>query len=340
MLPLWLGQQMQFDRLRRREFITLLGGAAAWPLAARAQQPVMPVIGILSSRSLDDSKHMLAAFAQGLSELGFFERQTVAIEYRWADGHYDRLPALAADLVRRQVAAILAVGSLPSPLAAKAATATIPIVFIVGGDPVKFGLVASLNRPGGNVTGVNILSGALTAKRLELLRELVPQAGVVACLMNPSSPEAQTHLADMRTAAGTLGQEILVLDASNERDIDAAFATLVQQRASALLVANDALFVLRREQLVGLAARHAIPTMYFLREFAAVGGLMSYGNSLADAYRQVGIYIGRILKGEKPADLPVQQAVKIELIINLKTAKALGLAFPLTLLGRADEVIE
>jgi ABC-type uncharacterized transport system substrate-binding protein len=332
---------MQLDQLRRRDFITLLGGAAAaWPRAAHAQRPAEPLIGVLSSRSLDDSKEMLAALAQGLSVQGFVEHHNVAIEYRWAEGQYDRLPALAAELVRRQAAVILAVGSVPSPLAAKAATSTIPIVFIVGGDPIKFGLVASLARPGGNVTGVSILSGPLTAKRFELLRELVPQASVVACLVNPNSPEAESQLTDIRAAARTLGEEILVLNASSADELDTAFARLVRQRAGGLLVGNDALFVLRREQLVGLAARHAIPAVYFLREFAAVGGLMSYGNSLADAYRQVGIYIGRILKGTKPADLPVQQAVKIELVINLATAKSLGLTIPPTLLGRADEVIE
>jgi putative ABC transport system substrate-binding protein len=325
--------------VRRRDAIAVLGGATAWPLTALTQR-TLPVVGVLSSRSLDDSKEMLAAFGQGLNELGFVERQNVEIEYRWAEGRYDQLPALAADLVHRQVAAILAVGSVPSPLAAQAATSTIPIVFIIGGDPVKFGLVASLSRPGSNVTGVNILSGALTAKRLEVLRELVPGVGRVGCLMNRSSPEAQTQLTDIQTAAQTFGQEILVLNAGNERDFEAVFASLVQQQAGALVVANDALFVLHRERLVALSARYAIPAIYFLREFTVAGGLMSYGNSLADAYRQVGIYVGRILQGTKPADLPVQQAVKIELVINLKTANALGLTVPPTLLARAEEVIE
>jgi len=329
--------------MRRRQFITMLGGAAAsslsWPLAARAQQPAMPVIGFLSSRSPADEQ-FVAAFGQGLNEAGFVERRNVTIEYRWAENQLDRLPALAAELARRQVAVILAVGGSAPALAAKAATSTIPVVFIIGGDPVKLGLVASLNRPGGNVTGVTILSGALTAKRLELLRELVPGSGVVACLVNPSSPEIETQLTDIRAVSRTFGQEIPVLNASNERDIDAAFATLVRQQIGGLLVANDGFFVGRREQLVALAARHAIPAMYFLREFASAGGLMSYGNSLADAYRQVGTYAGRILKGAKPADLPVEQAVKIELVINLKTAKALGLDVPTTLLLRANEVIE
>ena len=330
--------------MRRRQFITMLGGAAAasslsWPLAARAQQPAMPVIGFLSSRSPADEQ-FVAAFGLGLNEAGFVERRNVAIEYRWAEDQPDRLPALAAELVRRQAAVILAVGGSAPARAAKAATSTIPVVFIIGGDPVKLGLVASLNRPGGNVTGVTILSGALTAKRLELLRELVPGSGVVACLVNPDSPEIETQLTDIRATSRTMGQEILVLNASNDRDIDAAFAILVRQRVGGLLVANDGFYVGRREQLVALAARHGIPAMYFLREFAAAGGLMSYGNSLADAYRQVGTYAGRILKGAKPADLPVEQAVKIELVINLKTAKALGLDVPTALLLRANEVIE
>jgi ABC-type uncharacterized transport system substrate-binding protein len=276
----------------------------------------------------------------GSQRAGFVERRNVAIEYRWAEGHYDRLPALAADLVRQQVALILAVGSVPSPLAAKAATSTIPIVFVVGGDPVKFGLVASLNRPGGNVTGVSVLSGPLTVKRLELLRELASHAGVVACLVNPNNPEAESQLTDIRAAARTFGQELLVLNASTDRDLDAAFATLVRERPIGLLFGNDAFFVLRREQLVALAARHAIPAVYFLREFAEAGGLMSYGDGLTDAYRRVGDYAGRILKGANPADLPVQQSTKIELVVNLKTAKALGLEVPPMLLARADEAIE
>jgi putative tryptophan/tyrosine transport system substrate-binding protein len=326
--------------MKRREFIMLLGGAAtAWPLAARAQQSMMPVIGVLSGRSLDDSKEFVAAFGQGLNEAGLFEHRNVAIEYRWAENHVDRLPALAAELVQRQVAVILAVGGVPPTQAAKAATSTIPIVFIIGGDPVKLGLVASLNRPGGNVTGVTILSGALTAKRLELLRELRPQASV-ACLVNPSSPEAETQLTDIRDAVHTTGRDLRLLNVSNDHDLDTAFATLVREQIGGLLLANDAFFVGRREQIVALAARHAIPAIYFLREFAAVGGLMSYGNSLADAYHRVGISTGRILRGVKPADLPVEQAAKIELVLNQKTAKGLGLTFPITLLARADEVIE
>jgi putative ABC transport system substrate-binding protein len=326
--------------VRRREFIAFLGGVTAvWPLAARAQQPAMPVIGVLSGRSFDDSKEFVAAFGQGLSKAGFVEHRNVAIEYRWAENDVDRLPALAAELVRRQVAVILAVGGVQPAQSAKAATSNIPVVFIIGGDPVKLGLVASLNRPGGNVTGVTILSGTLTAKRLELLRELRPQASV-ACLVNPSSPEAETQLADLREAERTTGKDLRLLNVSNDNDLDAAFATLVREQIGGFLVANDAFFVGRREQIVALAARHAIPAMYFLREFAAVGGLMSYGNSLADAYHRVGISTGRILRGVNPADLPVEQAAKIELVLNLKTAKALGLTIPLTLLALADEVIE
>ena len=300
----------------------------------------MPIIGFLSGRSLADSTQFVSAFGRGLYEAGFTDGHNAAIEFRWAEGQSDRLPAMAVDLVRRQVAVIVAVGGVLPAVAAKAATSTVPIVFIIGGDPVELGLVTSLNRPGGNVTGVNILSGALTAKRLELLRELVPQAGVVACLVNPTSPEAETQLADIRSAPRAIGQDILVVKVTKADELGAAFATLVRERAGALLVANDSLFVAQREQLVALAASHAIPAMYFLREFAAEGGLMSYGNSLADAYHQVGTQAGRILKGAKPSDLPVQQAVKIELVINLKAAKSLGLTFPLTLLGRADEVIE
>jgi putative tryptophan/tyrosine transport system substrate-binding protein len=328
------------SHIERRKFLATLGGAAAaWPLAARAQQPALPVIGVLSGRSLDDSKEFVAAFGQGLNEAGFFEHRNVAIEYRWAENHIDRLPALAAELVRRQVAVILAVGGVPPAQAAKAATSTIPIVFIIGGDPIKLGLVASLNRPGGNITGVTILSGALTAKRLELLRELRPQASV-ACLVNPSSPEAEAQLTDIREAAHTTGKELRLLNVSNDHELDVAFATLVREQIGGLLLANDAFFVGRREQIVALAARHAIPTMYFLREFAAVGGLMSYGSSLTDAYHRVGISTGKILRGVKPADLPVEQAVKIELVLNLKAAETLGLEVPPTLLARADKVIE
>jgi len=322
--------------MHRRSFLTLLGASAtAWPLAARAQQATVPVVGYLG---VEDTSVRLVAVRNGLNEQGFVEGRNVAIELRRTN-QYNRMPALAGELVREQVAVVLAVGGVSPTLAAKASTSTIPIVFIVGGDPIKLGLVASLNRPGGNVTGVTILSGALTAKRLELLRELRPQASV-ACLVNPSSPEAEAQLTDIREAAHTTGKELRVLNVSNDHDLDVAFATLVREQIGGLLLANDAFFVGRREQIVAMAARHAIPTMYFLREFVAVGGLMSYGNSLADAYHRVGISTGKILRGVKPADLPVEQAVKIELVLNLKAAKTLGLSIPATLLARADEVIE
>ena len=326
--------------MRRREFITLLSSTAmTWPLAARAQQPV-PVIGFLSGRSADESAHLLAAFHRGLNESGYVEGQNVAIEYRWAQGQYDRLPGMAADLVGRQVAVITTVGGELSSFAAKSATATIPIVFTSGTDPVKLGLVASLNRPGGNATGVNIFAAEMAAKRLGLLHELVSAGSIIAHLVNPNFPPTEANVGEVEVAARLIGRQILLLKASNEGEIDAAFATMSQTRAGAVLVGADPFFNDRREQIVTLAARHALPANYEQREFVEAGGLMSYGTRLTDAYRQNGIYVGRILKGEKPVDLPVVQLTKFTLIINLKTAKALGLTLPSGMLSIADEVVE
>jgi putative ABC transport system substrate-binding protein len=325
--------------MRRREFISLLGGAATWPLAAHAQQ-AMPVVGFLSTRAPSDDPHLLAAVRQGLKDAGYIEHQNIAIEYRFAENQNDRLSALAADLVHRQVAVIIA-GPTPAALAAKAATATIPIVFEVATDPVALGLVASLNRPGGNVAGVTNLGVEVTPKRLQLLHELPPTVTNIALLINPSSPRvAEALLRDSQAAANALGLTLHVLEASTEPELDTAFVTLVRLRVGALAIGADPFFTSRSEQLAALTVRHAVPAVYEFREFVAAGGLIGYGASLADAYRQAGTYVARILKGDKPADLPVQQSTKVELIINLKTAKALGLTVPVPLLGRADEVIE
>ena len=322
----------------RRKFLATLGGAAAWPLAAGAQQAAVPVVGFLSARSLESTRNLLIAFRKGLAELGYVEGQNVAIEYRWAEGYLDRLPALAADLVQRGSAVIVTTG-ISSALGAQAASKTIPLVFLAGDDPVKFGLVASLNRPGGTATGVAWLTSELFAKRLQVVREMVP-AAVIGVLVNPKSPELAPQLKEIEAAAKTLGQDIQIVNASIDLDFDHAFAALVERRAGALIVSNDPFFNSGRERIVALAARHRIPTIYDRREYAVIGGLVSYGTSYAAAYREIGIYTGKILNGTNPADLPVEQAAKFELVINLKTAKALGLQIPDKLLALADEVIE
>jgi putative ABC transport system substrate-binding protein len=325
--------------MKRRQFIVLLGGAATWPLTARAQQPAMPVVGYLGTETPELWASRLRTFRQGLGESGYVEGRNVAIEYRWAEGQYDRLPALASDLVRGRVNVIATPGSTASTQAAKAATTTIPIVFMTGDDPVRVGLVASLAHPGGNVTGIANLSGELGPKRLELLHELVPTAASVGLLVNPTSASVESYETEHAAAAHALGVQLHVLRASSERDFDSVFASLVQLRAGGLVIVPDSFFTAHGKQIAAMAIRHILPTI-FNGEFASEGGLMSYGGSATDAHRLVGVYAGRILKGEKPADLPVQQATKVELIINLKTAKVLGLTVPITLLGRADEVIE
>jgi len=326
--------------IARRKFTAAVAGAAfAWPIAARAQQAAMPVIGFMDARSRESDQSGLAAFHQGLGETGYVEGRNVAVEYRWAEGQYDRAPALAADLVARQVAVIVAI-SLPLARAAKVATTTIPIVFVLGDDPVRFGLVSSMNRPGANITGISFLSPAIEAKRVELLHQLVPQANAIAALVNPKFPSAEVRTEAVRSAANTLGLQLTVYNASSEGEIETAFADIAVRRIGGLLVTTDPFFTGQRDRLVGLAARQALPTAFISREFAIAGGLMSYGSDIADAFRQAAVYVGRVLKGEKPSDLPVLQPTKFELVVNLKTAKALGLTVPQTLLVAANEVIE
>jgi len=327
-------------KLKRREFITLLGAAAAWPLVARAQQPAMPVIGFLSSRSPGESADLVAAFRRGLAEGGYVEGQNVSLEFRWGEGRYERLTAYAVELVRRAVTVIVTAGGDPAAQAAKAATATIPIVFVSGSDPVKVGLVASLNRPGGNITGVHMLILSLGAKRLGLLHELMPAANPVGILVNPNFADALTQLRDVEDAAQSLGLKLVVQKAGTEFEFETAFADLARQKAGAILVIADPFFTSQRVEIAALAARYAMPAVFELREYAAAGGLMSYGPDLADGYRQGAVYAGKILKGQKPAELPVEQPAKLGLVINLKTAKALGLQIPDKLLALADEVIE
>ncbi len=327
--------------MRRRDFITLLGGAAAsWPLAGRAQQQPMPVIGFLNSASPQPWENFVAGFRAGLKEVGYIDGQNVTIEFRWAEGHYDRLPEMAADLVRRKVAVLVSTGGTPSVMAAKVATSTIPIVFTTGGDPIQLGIVTSLSHPGGNITGVNLFLAAMESKRLGLLRALVPGVQLIAVLLNPNRADHAHQMREVQEPAAAIGQQIHILLASNESDIDAAFATAVQLRAGAMLVGADPFFNSRRNKIIGLAARHTIPTIYEGREHALAGGLISYGTNTRDGYRQAGVYAGRILKGEKPGDLPVVQSTKFELVINLKTAKALGIEVPPSLSAEADEIIE
>ena len=326
--------------MRRREFVTLLGGAAAWPLAAHAQQPAIPLIGFLSSRSLNDSRHLVDAFRTGLQANGYIEGQNLSVEYRWAEGQYDRLPALAAELVRSRVAVLVTTGGEPSVLAAKAATSSIPIVFTTGGDPVKMGLVPSLSRPGGNATGISLLTTAPEAKRLGILHELAPRAGVVGVLIDPNYQQAEDQAREVREAAKALDLQIEIALAGKDQELESAFASLAQSHAAALLVTADPFFDTRRDRIIALAAQFRLPAIYQFRDYVVAGGLVSYGVSLADGYRQVGIYAGRVLKGDKPSDLPIYQAIKFEFVLNLKTARALGLQVPPMLSALADEVIE
>jgi putative tryptophan/tyrosine transport system substrate-binding protein len=326
---------MQF---KRREFMSLLGGATAWPLAARAQQPAMPVVGFINGGSPEGYAPMVAAFRNGLNERGYIEGNNVLVEYRWAEGHYDRLPSLATDLVGRKVAVIAA--NTPATPVAKAATTTIPIVFVTASDPIASGFVTSLNRPGGNLTGVALLNVEIGSKRLELLHELVPKASLMGLLINPTNPNAESQTRDIHAAAQSLGLQLHVLNASNEGDLDKAFATLAEVRAGGLVIGADGFFVDQSKQLAALALRNALPAIFITHDFVTDGGMMSYGGGLREPFRLMGVYTGRILKGERAADLPVQQVTKVELIINLNTARTLGLTVPLTLLGRADEVVE
>jgi putative ABC transport system substrate-binding protein len=332
---------MQFDRLRRRDVITLLGGAAvAWPLAARAQQPAMPVIGYLGPQSPAAFASRVAAFRQGLEEVGYAEDRNVAIEFRWAEGQHDKLPALAADLVAHQVAVIVAPGGAPSALAAKSATSTIPIVFEMGADPIAIGLVGNLNRPEGNITGISSLNVEVTPKRLELLRDVAPKARLIAVLVNPTSPTAKSQLNSLEEPARALGLQLHILHASTPRDLDGVFEALAQLRPGGLVVASDTFFGTHGEQFAALTIRHRLPAIHQSRDFALAGGLMSYGGSFVESHRQAGIYTGRIIKGDKPADLSIQQVTKVELFINLKAAKTLGVTFPLSLIGRADQIVD
>ena len=331
---------MQFDRLRRREFIALLGGAAAWPLAAQAQQPPMPVVGFLNSGSPSGRANFVAAFRRGLREIGYVEGQNVALEYRWANDQYDRLPELAADLVRRQVSVIAAIGTSAPGLAARAATSVIPIVFQTGGDPINDGLVTSMNRPSGNVTGTSIFATRLEGKRFNLLHEVVPRSATIAVLLNRNSIAAEAQSTDIQSAAHALQRQVRVLNASTDQDIDAVFATIVEEKLGGLHVTSDLLFNSQHRRIVTLANRQLLPAIYPVRFFCLAGGVMSYGNDLADGYRHTGVYVGRILKGEKPADLPVLQSIKFEFVINLATVKALDLNIPPGVLAIVDEVIE